>query len=763
MINDIFENNVKNINLFHDIYNYKKNSYLNQGISNIHFTLYQNSDFYIPLEIIFKLLNSTLFMPLIKLNLSRKQENIFRLYCSETAKNGKKIPDVSKSEIIKFNKMTANSNRVSCLIKKDSINIVLEINNKGDIIIQCFNKKILNLLEITEIIKKHVNPVIEIIHNYLKQSGYFIKLFDSFYDENVEILDLDYTCYMEISKTISIKKIIGCVSSIFNVEKSLLKNGIVMRYKRVSNFNEMDSIQAFIAESYNKNIIDNELIELLVENYQLTQENAIVKIAEFANNVQLMQDVNKRKRIKLKNNPGFLTTINQDDYKSNITIKVSNINNIRYLEIIPIYIDALITITQDIPEPFKENISKQCTSKQEKKNKEVKEIIAPSEKNYLDNEPISIVAQDLVFGQSAENTKEESRNILDLLNDSDSDDDINEEDEEINSVGGKNSDDSDEEVEISITPPSSNDESTKSTDEIEVELDNDGEDESTKSSIEVELDNDGEDESTKSTNEIEVELDNDGEDESTKSTDEIEVELDNDGEDESTKSSIEVELDNDGQDESTKSSIEDSKTEEVSKTEEDSKTEEVSKPEEKKKKLKLVKESELNDITGMSLSFPNPFFKKLKEKDPDLFLSTQDGKYNAYSRGCQWNKRRQPVILTDSEKERIDKDHPGSYDKALKYGSSPDKQFWYICPRYWDLKNETSLTEEDVKSGKYGDVIDINSKNVPSDKFIFEFNDGKEHIDKTTKKYVNYNPGFLKENAHPNYCVPCCFQNMGWT
>ena len=86
----------------------------------------------------------------------------------------------------------------------------------------------------------------------------------------------------------------------------------------------------------------------------------------------------------------------------------------------------------------------------------------------------------------------------------------------------------------------------------------------------------------------------------------------------------------------------------------------------------------------------------MKEKDPILFLDRPDGKYKAYSRSCPWNKRRQPVILTDEEKEVIDKEHPGSYEHAIKYGSDPNKQYWYICPRYWDLKNNTSLTEEEL-------------------------------------------------------------------
>jgi elongation factor G len=57
------------------------------------------------------------------------------------------------------------------------------------------------------------------------------------------------------------------------------------------------------------------------------------------------------------------------------------------------------------------------------------------------------------------------------------------------------------------------------------------------------------------------------------------------------------------------------------------------------------------------------------------------------------------VILTKEEKEKIDKEHPGSYTNAIEYGTNPDKKYWYICPRYWCSSSNTSLTEEEVKKG----------------------------------------------------------------
>ena len=158
----------------------------------------------------------------------------------------------------------------------------------------------------------------------------------------------------------------------------------------------------------------------------------------------------------------------------------------------------------------------------------------------------------------------------------------------------------------------------------------------------------------------------------------------------------------------------------------------------------------------MSLSHPNLFSTKMMRLDKDLFNVSKDSNMNSYSRSCSWNLRKQPVILTDKEKEKIDKEHPGSYDKAIKYGSDPKKQYWYICPRYWSIKDNVSLTEEDVKSKKYGNVIPYNETHVPKDGNIFEFVEPNDHF--RDNKYVNHNPGFLQ-----NTCMPCCYRSVETT
>ena len=166
----------------------------------------------------------------------------------------------------------------------------------------------------------------------------------------------------------------------------------------------------------------------------------------------------------------------------------------------------------------------------------------------------------------------------------------------------------------------------------------------------------------------------------------------------------------------------------------------------------------------MSLSNPNPFEERLKKRAPKLFTYDLGGKYTGYNRICPSNVRRQPVILTDAEKEKIDREHPGSYQHALNYGIPGGNKFWFICPRYWSLKDNTSLTEEEVKSGKYGNIIPFKGKDgkpiksVPPNTSIFEFNAPQEHIGKKGE-YIQHYPGFIKSDSHPaGYCLPCCFK-----
>jgi hypothetical protein len=165
------------------------------------------------------------------------------------------------------------------------------------------------------------------------------------------------------------------------------------------------------------------------------------------------------------------------------------------------------------------------------------------------------------------------------------------------------------------------------------------------------------------------------------------------------------------------------------------------------------------DVTGMKLLNPNPFSLSLQERQPLLFRRKKDKSTYSYARACPSNNRRQPVILSDEEKARIDRDHPGSYTKSLSYKETPDSQtYHYICPRFWDLKRQTSLTKAEAESGDYGDIIPQGARKVPSGASIYEF-DGAYHAGSDGERVPLY-PGFMSPKGHPDgKCVPCCFKS----
>ncbi len=173
---------------------------------------------------------------------------------------------------------------------------------------------------------------------------------------------------------------------------------------------------------------------------------------------------------------------------------------------------------------------------------------------------------------------------------------------------------------------------------------------------------------------------------------------------------------------------------------------------------------------------PSTFFlNRLKERDGDLFLVKDDKPYRAFSRICPANVNRQPVILTEYEKQNIDKYYKEEvtknkgtdkvvkppYKYALRYGSTKEKQHWFICPRYWNFNkniaesyktDKNDFDDEDDKADKK--ERDIHAFGVKPDGTTKEDN----RLDGIEGKYNMFMPGFLDTKVHPKHCVPCCFR-----
>ena len=362
LLNMNFLKNIENVNLFYNIY-FKKTSelkYIEEGIINIEFKITSNFNATLPIDNIFKLFSCSEKIPMIKYNSLFNKEKLYRLYCDKVSTNGKKIPLLNKSLIFKLMKIMGKTKGISFYIKpkrhSDSLNdlIICDFGIDNSILIYFESNSLRSIDEISDIIKDEVNSIINKIRLILQQKNLYFNEFTSFYNKNLKILNLEYKYILEIKKTINLNKIISCVTSIFNVEKENLESGIKMRYKRIDNYSEVDSIESFILDNLNldeerEGVFNQkdakELVENLGKNFDLNETEATNKITDVVSAFQVVNTIFKKKQIKIKKNPGFLTTFDLDKLNNNLHITIKNINGIEYLQFINLYLDSLIRIT----------------------------------------------------------------------------------------------------------------------------------------------------------------------------------------------------------------------------------------------------------------------------------------------------------------------------------------------------------------------------------------------------------------------------------
>ena len=165
----------------------------------------------------------------------------------------------------------------------------------------------------------------------------------------------------------------------------------------------------------------------------------------------------------------------------------------------------------------------------------------------------------------------------------------------------------------------------------------------------------------------------------------------------------------------------------------------------------------------------NYFQGKIEEKDSKLIVKSpvknERGEFSIYSKICQSIHKRQPVILTDNELDKINKEHKDFLrpEDIIKYGSDPNNQFNYICPRYWCLKTNKPIDPNEFKeveeNGKKilvhptcGKIIPEDEEKVIPGHYVYEFYKPK----RGDEKYKKY-PGFIPDKHPDGYCLLCCF------
>ena len=619
--------------------------YLKRGIKSISVSIVPTVTIGLPLESIFKRIHANETRPFIKFNPGFRRENMYRLYADKLTQKGEKVPFMKKNLILRLAKELGRKKIISFYIYDSVFEIYVDLENTGNVKIRgiCKEDAAMNIEEIEQQFVEKANPILSTVNSYLSASGHSIQLFESLNRPNIQIGEVTYVWNTRVRlNSIQLNKLnLRPIFETYDIDAKLENDsGVELRFKRVDNYRDMDVQEIFITEIFKKTNDIVEINKLFREQFKLSEEEAMQKIARYLSDDFRGQDIS--------DSPGFPVYMKIENSGGSIFKAQATVSkHFEYVNILNMYIESILRITQDKTKQYLKELKELNQFNEFNKKKREPDISIPVIKNVeiIEKLPlkisINLLEQELgIVNQDLEEVEEE------------------EEEEE----------------------------------EPSIEFEYEEEDDEQEGGFETEN----------------INIDND--------TFPVSKDFENIGY-------------NFGGDDS---------------DEEDNDDE-------------LYNE---RDLIGKNIDSQIGVLRRLQEKDPVLFnykhTGANKGKFDTYTRACQ--AFRQPVILSEKEKAKLDKDSPDSYEHAMQYGTDPDKKNWYMCPRFWCLKTNMPISEKDARSGKCGEILPLGSTTITKGNYVYEFD-----------RKGQYTPGFFKENdRHPQgYCLPCCFKkpwdNEGYT
>lgn len=695
---------IQNIDLLTDVYIERTQDlpYVYMGIKSIRLSFQfqkMTSSLSVPLEMIFKKISSTDIIPLIKYNPGIKKEKIYRLYCQSKTSSGKNIPILSKVIIFKLAKLPGHTKSIMFYILHKSREIIMEIYETG--IVSVFvqmNNTPMGVDELNILLLQSVNPVLIKIQDILKTiySTVELSFFSSITNPSTIVENMDYEMKINIKRKIDIYKYTKCLRSIFIIE-SLNK----WKYTRVSNYNKENSMEIFIIDSIKNKVDIRAIIESLVNNYSLSQSDAIQKLTKITNEIQL--ELNVRKRItEIKENAGFNIQTFLDTRDETITITISGIDDIFYITTVPIFIDSLLRLSIDPKSTrvSKTMIDKLCVEKtkplktkeftEDKQLRERLQSIETKLRNESDNIQIPVYEEDY-----ESELQKETLISDDIVTDNDK--------EEIEIDEGENDDENDIEKEESDMDEDNEmmqflyDMEDTDMDEIEESGDMNTEN--------IQGGMSGKDNQEDFYSKLYENDENPDDEDEQDEQDEVDEEQQNPSN--RVKNIVGMKLHN---------------------------------PYYFKKRLEKLAPYIFTKDKGNGMNNYSRLCQSSTKRQPVVITQAELDEIN----------KRQPGYLQPQD--------------VLKYGTTEEDTNYFICPRYWCLLTDKMMTKEEVERGDCGGkVLSADDNEVKKDHYIYEFA-GKDHypkgpIDKSRDTYIKHYPGFSSMKFSDGTCVPCCFKN----
>ena len=893
------------IDYHHSIH--QKDQLLRHGIKSIYFVLYTLQPFRFPAEMVFKMIQTDMMYPFVKLTGPRKQDNMYRLFCDGFSLKGKKTPAMPRKMIQKYSTDCKRLNTLSYLFYyKPTQSLVLTIDEHGHIFFQLEPTELITVVEIEALIKEITASVLSQLSEKLDPTHHIFDDFENLYQDTVEIIDLHYAFHYNRYANLNIKKFMKCFSPVFNFMEE--KGTTTLRYKRVSNFNNMESMDGFLTEKINKQMPYAEMVHLFSVNFMNNDEPAAIDyIGKFMSHIQVEQDLKVNRIRKLKVNPGFLVEVDKHD--TSYEVVVHSIDNMYYLTCIEPYITNLLMISQglidvgDHCEEVAEVFAAEVEVSEEEEDFRMEEpdnvnrFSEPDQDFDLEAEgPMSFSNTETEESPEPETKQESPDEELDESPDEEPEtkqespdeepDESPNEEPETKQESPDEEPDEEPEVDLNATEGSIETEPEVNGLETEKEVDLNATEEEGEEGDEgtIQTEDEGTIQTEPETEEGTLQTEDEGtiqtepetEEEGTIQTEgDTEPDTEEEGEPETevdlnatetegldlnapepgtvrqTGGALEkdifiyddhypfeitqtlgltpelypAELKHyfrafhvngcalvERQDTSCKGFVATLSPDQIAKFPFLKNLTEISvydKAGNYKKvwtafnpveawtshpSLTLLKkvystvaygwknkmddkgimniydrdyrlhgrfnnihyvktEEEDDDLTKIKFTPINPFLKRLQEREPVLFHTSKDGIRSEYSGMCLWSAKRQPVILTEKEKQRIDAVAPNTYDNVMKYGTDPNNPYYYICPRYWDLKHNLPVHPDKLDKSKLipKDTPDRVKHEQIQSKYIIDLS-----VPGSDKKFMTH-VGMLKKKSPDDYFLPCCF------
>ena len=336
------------INIFYEIMNKEYDiKYDMKGITKVSVTLHPEKKVIIPLENIFKQSFTAEDKPMIKYKPGFKKEELYRLHTIGYAENGKKIPYLSKIQINQYSKKITGIKSYVLFVLKKQLNdqnlfITCSVVKNGNIMFDLSLTNPVNETVLSDFLITCFNEITEHVNKYLQKQYHYLPI-DNINNSFIEINNLDYICELPSLQEIPTENF-SILTNLFTILE-LKNNTMELRYKRVNNFKEMDSINALINKLYKQNLDEMTVIQSVVVNFDILPTQANDYLIKYLNEFSLVHGNYVNKAIDVVDNPGFGSLYKYDDVEKKVVFTIQDIDSFRYIRLIEMYLNSFFKIS----------------------------------------------------------------------------------------------------------------------------------------------------------------------------------------------------------------------------------------------------------------------------------------------------------------------------------------------------------------------------------------------------------------------------------